>query len=171
MNYIRRVLGYVPTNANGKRPCGLVQVGMGHDGHFYVDGDFSGTAETVNVPAVYMKNEVDYLVTGPKPTTLLEALAENVYGLMIEDVGIDERPKAKPGTLYVKQTPESVEHVQTLSSLYRRGRVQYAKGAGLTELEREMTAPHEQVPAAVRALAIVVMDLVVARTRTSARRY
>jgi hypothetical protein len=174
---IRRVLGYVPTNVGGARPYGLVQCSMSYEGRLCVERDLSGTQEDLLRPDNRLRvrlfdayNEgVDYLVVeGSDPTkdpiTAFDTMAGELYGLMLEELGVDDRPEHKPFTLATKSTGDSKsDNIKIVASLYEREQIWHV-GEDLDTLARDMLGDWNEgvglIPASVRALTIAILELV-----------
>lgn len=175
---VRRAIGIDPavTTRGGSDKTGIVEAGLGVDGHAYILGDYSGkhaaTAWADIVLDRYVRGGCDLIIAEMNKghdlvTQNLRARAGS-KGLSVVLVGKDERaPAPVAGTVYVKEVfarGAKDDRAQPIATAYERGRVSHVLKADLSELEDTMTtwepgAPGQRSPDALDALVHVVKDL------------
>lgn len=147
----RRVIGYDPAKNEGPGTdnTGIVECGLGSDGQGYVLADHSGKyrAEEADkrVLDAYVAGHCDLIVAetngiGERVAYGLRAAAEK-RGLEVIVVGKEERGRARPGQVFVKEVyarGSKEARFGPVATAYECGRVSHVVGANLDQLEDNM---------------------------------
>lgn len=180
---VRRGLGVDPavTARGGSDRTGIVEGGLGVDGHGYVLADKSGKYD----PPTWAKIVLDRYVEGDCDIIVVETnkggnlLVANLRAaakdrdLTIVVVGKDERPQRQAGIVFVKEVyskGEKADRARPLSTAYEGNVIHHVEGADLTSLEDTLTtwepAPTGPSPDDLDALNVIMTELLELKEET-----